>query len=299
VARFALVADLGGTKIAAARVADTGRVTHRLVAATPPVGGVSVIDALAKLMRQLPAKGACAIGVDVPGVAHRDGTVWAPNLPGWKRMPLAELLAARMDLPVVVDSDRNAFVTGEAWLGSAHGCDDVVFVMIGTGIGAGIISGGRLVRGFGELSGCAGWLAVRDRFQRGYSNVGCLEFHVAGPGIATAAQRVFHRPLMAQEVAKLARAGDKKAKQVLDAAGHFLGLGLANLVDILNPRMIVIGGGVAAAGDLLLASARRTMRQWAQPLAVKQVRVARSRLGPRAGILGMARLCFDHSRDGD
>jgi glucokinase len=82
---------------------------------------------------------------------------------------------------------------------------------------------------------------------------------------------------------------------VLAEAGHYLGLALANLVDILNPEMIVIGGGVAAAGALLLDPARRTMRQWAQPLAVKQVRIVRSRLGDRAGILGMARLCFDRA----
>jgi len=292
-ARVALVADLGGTKIAAARVEDSGRITHHRVEATPLAGGMAVIEALADLLRRLPAKGACAVGVDVPGVADESGTVWAPNLAGWKRMPLAALLAERIGLPVFVDSDRNAFVTGEAWLGSARGCNDVVFVTIGTGIGAGIISGGRLVRGWGELSGCVGWLAVCDRFRRSYADVGCLESHAAGPGIAAAAKRALRRPVTVQDLAKQARAGDRKAKQVLEEAGHYLGLGLANLVDILNPRMIVVGGGVAAAGDLLLAPARRTMRQWAQPLAVKQVRVARSRLGGRAGILGMARLCFD------
>lgn len=292
--RLALVVDLGGTKIAAARVDENGGITHQGIDATPSAGGTAVVDAIERLMRQLPGRGVCGIGVDVPGVAQRDGTVWAPNLPGWKRMPLAALLSKRMGLPVVVESDRNAFVTGEAWLGAARGCDDVVLLMIGTGIGAGIISEGRLVRGCGELSGCVGWLAVRDRFERGYADVGCLEFHAAGPGIAREAQRILHRPSSAEEMVKLARAGDRRAKQVLEDAGHSLGLGLANIVDILNPRMIVIGGGAAAAGDLLLAPARRTMRQWAQPLAVKQVRIVRSRLGARAGLIGMARLVFNH-----
>jgi glucokinase len=291
--RFALVADLGGTKIAAARVEDTGRITHWRHALTPPEGGIAVIDAIAHLLGQLPFKGACAVGVDVPGLAHPSGVVWAPNIPGWERMPLADMLAERMQLPVVVDSDRNAFVTGEAWKGSAKGCRDVVFLMIGTGIGAGIISGGRLIRGHGELSGCAGWMAVRDRFRRGYESVGCLEFHAAGPGIARAAGRIFKEPVTAREVVKMARAGDARAQRVLAGAGHYLGLALANLVDILNPETIVIGGGVAAAGNLLLDPARRTLRQWAQPLAVKQVRIARSRLGARAGVLGAARLCFD------
>ena len=292
--RLALVADLGGTKIAVARVDESGLITHREVGPTPAAGGIAVVDAIANLLRKLSARGAVGIGVDVPGVAHRDGTVWAPNLAGWKCMPLASLLAERIGLPVVVDSDRNAFVTGEAWCGAARGCDDVVFLMIGTGIGAGIISGGRLLRGCGELSGCAGWLAVRDKFQRPYERIGCLEAHVAGPGIAAAARRALRRPATAEDVVKLARVGDERAKQVMESAGLYLGRGLANVVDILNPRMIVIGGGVAAAGELLLGPARRTMRQWAQPLAVKQVRLVRSRLGARAGILGMARLAFDH-----
>jgi glucokinase len=295
--RFALVADLGGTKIAAARVDDTGRITHRLRAPTPPAGGTAVVEAIARLLGQLPAKDACAVGVDVPGLAHPSGVVWAPNIPGWEQMPLARMLAERMQLRVVVESDRNAFVTGEAWKGAAKGCRDVVFLMIGTGIGAGIVSGGRLIRGHGELSGCTGWMAVCDRYRGGYESVGCLEFHAAGPGIARAAGRLFSEPVTAREVVKLARAGDARAQRVLAGAGHYLGLALANLVDILNPEIIVIGGGVAAAGNLLFDPARRTMLQWAQPLAVKQVRIAPSRLGERAGVLGAARLCFDQFQD--
>jgi glucokinase len=294
-ARFALVADLGGTKIAAARIEDTGEITHRLLARTPSEGGEAVVEALTHLLRRLPADDACALGVDVPGLAYSSGAVWAPNLPGWERMPLGAILKQQFDLPVLVESDRNAFVTGEAWQGSARGCADVVFVAIGTGIGAGIISGGRLIRGSGELAGCVGWMAVRDRFVPAYKKVGCLEFHAAGPGIARAAQRLFRRPLEASEVVRLARSGNSQAREIIAAAGQSLGLGLANLVDILNPQVIVIGGGVTAAGSLLLGPAQETMRQWAQPLAVKQVRIRRSRLGSRAGLLGVAKLCFDRS----
>lgn len=292
--RFALVADLGGTKIAVARVDDSGTVTHQLQAPTPPAGGLAVVESIVDVLHRLPAKGAGALGIGVPGLAYPDGAVWAPNIRGWERMVLGELLRVQFDLPVLVESDRNAFVTGEAWQGSAKGCRDVVFVAIGTGIGAGIISGGRLIRGFGELAGCLGWMAVRDRFLPAYQAVGCLEFHVAGPGIARAAERVFHRPLEAREVVKRARQGDAEAREVIAQAGHHLGLALANLVDILNPQMIVIGGSVAGGGNLLLGPARETMRRWAQPLAVKQVRISRSRLGARAGLLGAAKLCFDH-----
>lgn len=291
--RFALAADLGGTKIAVARVSDTGKITHRIVAPTPAAGSETVVEAMIHLLRQLPLNGVCALGVDVPGLAYPDGAVWAPNISGWKHMPLGKMLTRRFELPVVVDSDRNAFVTGEAWKGVAQTCSDVVFVAIGTGIGAGIISGGRLLRGHGELAGCIGWMAVRDEFLPGYKSVGCLEYHAAGPGIALEAQRIFNRETSARDVVTLARAGDPQAKQILAQAGNTLGLALANLVDTLSPEMIVIGGGVAAAGDLLIAPARETMRRWAQPLAAKRVRIRRSRLGERAGLLGAAQLAFD------
>jgi glucokinase len=136
-------------------------------------------------------------------------------------------------------------------------------------------------------------MAVRERYRPAYKAIGCLESHVAGPGIARAAQRVFQRPIEARQVVKQARQGDAQARKIIAQAGHDLGLALANLVDILNPQMIVIGGGVAGARNLLAGPARETLKLWAQPLAAKQVRISCSRLGARAGMLGAAKLCFD------
>ncbi len=291
--RFALVVDLGGTKIAAARVDTAGKITHHRVAPTPVSGGEAVVAAVIEVLHQLPLQGVCALGVDVPGLAYTDGSVWAPNLSGWKRMPLGAMLNEHFKLPVLVESDRNAFVTGEAWQGAARNCRDVVFLAIGTGIGAGIISGGRLIRGSGELSGCLGWMATGSRFLARYKNIGGLESHLAGPAIAREASRIKKRATTTRELIQLARQGDPAAKKVIAQAGEYLGLALANLVSILNPEMIVVGGGVAAAGNLLLTPARDTMRQWAQPLAGKQVRIVRSRLGAQAALLGMAKMAFD------
>ncbi len=291
--RFALVVDLGGTKIAAARVDSAGKITHHVVVSTPAGGGKAVVAAVIDTLQQLPQQGICALGVDVPGLAYADGSVWAPNLPGWKRMPLSTMLNAHFGLPTLVESDRNAFVTGEAWQGAARNCHDVVFLAIGTGIGAGIISGGRLLRGSGELAGCLGWMATGSHFLPRYKDIGCLESHLAGPGIAREASRIRKTATTTRELIQLARRGDPEAKKVIAQTGEYLGLALANLVSILNPEMIVVGGGVAAAGNLLLAPARNTMRQWAQPLAGKQVRIVRSRLGARAALLGMAKMAFD------
>lgn len=292
--RFALVVDLGGTKIAAARVDSDGNMTHQRIAATPRGGGKAVVTALIDLLQQIPAQDICAIGVDVPGCAYADGSVWAPNLPGWKRMALGAMLNEHFKLPVMVESDRNAFVTGETWKGSARGCRDVIFLAVGTGIGAGIISGGHLIRGSKELSGCLGWMATESKFLLRYKEVGCLESHLAGIGIAAKASRVLKTATTTSELIQLARQGNPTAKKLIEQAGEYLGLALANMVSILNPEMIVIGGGVAAAGNLLLSPAKRTMRQWAQPLASKQVRIVRSRLGERAALLGMAKMAFDN-----
>lgn len=291
--KFALVVDLGGTKIAAARVDPTGKITHQVVVATPPQGGQAVVSAIENTVRQLPADGAVALGVDVPGLAYPDGRVWAPNIRGWKRMPLGKALSREFKLPTLVESDRNAYVSGEAWMGAARGCRDVVFLAIGTGIGAGIVSDGRLVRGTGELAGALGWMALHRQFLPGYESIGYLESHLAGPAIGRIASKLRKAPTTTRELIQLARRGDPLANKILAEAAEHLGLALANLVSILNPEKIVIGGGMSAAGNLLLGPARQTMKRWAQPLAVKQVRIVRSQLGEQAALLGMAKLVFD------
>ncbi len=293
---FALVADLGGSKIAAARVSSSGVLTHQLHTSTPAAGGARVVDAIADLLSELPRDGVDAAGVAVPGLVRTDGTVWAPNVRGWRRTPLARMLRERLGLPFVVESDRNACVLGERWKGRAQNCADVVFVAVGTGIGAGIVSGGHLVRGHGELSGCAGWLPVREKHLPQYRATGCLEFHAAGPGIAHAGRRLFGRQVRTEQIVALARSGDPRAIRLLEDAGRALGVALAAIVDILNPRLVVIGGGLAAAGTLLLVPARSAIRQWAQPIAGRQVRVVRSSLGDRAPLLGMAHICFNQER---
>ena len=286
--------DLGGTKIAAARVSRSGKLSDYAVMSTPRAGGRNVVEAVVELLERMPAKDVGAIGVGVPGLAWPDGRVWAPNIPGWKRMALGPPLKRRFGLPTLVESDRNAYVTGEAWQGAARNCRDVVFLAVGTGIGAGILTGGKLLRGHGELAGSVGWMALRNRFQTAYKKAGCFEYHAGGIGIGLAGSREFDRPLVAHELTAMARKGNRKAKAVLEQAGHDLGLGLSNLVDVLNPEVIVIGGGVATAGNLILDVARKTMKEWGQPLAVKQVRVVRSRLGAKASLLGAAKLAFDY-----
>jgi glucokinase len=246
-----------------------------------------------------------AVGVAVPGLVRRDGTVWAPNLKGWTRMPLARKLRDELGVPVIVESDRNAAVLGETWRGAAQGKRDAIVLMIGTGIGAGILSDGGLLRGAHELSGCAGWMTVREEHAGEAGRVGQLESLAAGPGIARAAEKDLARGVEsllnelppgarnAYEVAEAARRGDMVSIDVFLEAGRLLGYGVANLVSLFDPEVVVIGGGLAKASDLYLDALRKAMKERAQPIAGSKVRVVVSRLGGDANLLGMARRAWN------
>jgi glucokinase len=241
---------------------------------------------------------------------RRDGTVWAPNLPGWTKMPLARRLKSALGVPVVVESDRNAAVLGETWRGAARGKRDAIVLMLGTGIGAGILSDGRLVRGAHELSGCAGWMVVADEYDADAKRLGQWESLVAGPAIAVAAKRGLVRGMAsllgeipvdsinAFEVAEAARRGDALAIEVYLEAGRLLGHGVANLVSLFDPEIVVIGGGLAKASDLFLDALRKATKERAQPIAAQKIKIVTSALGGDANLLGVARLAWEMRGDG-
>lgn len=309
-ARHVLAVDLGGTKLAVALATRDGKLINRKsvsVAADSPLAPVRQILAMAREFvgaKRMPEV-LSGVGVAVPGLVRKDGTVWAPNLPGWKRMPLARRLQSALGVPVVVESDRNAAVLGESWRGAARGKSDAIVLMLGTGIGAGILSGGRLLRGAHELSGCTGWMVVTDAQDDDMPGVGQLEAFAAGPGIARAAKKELARGIesllreippdavTAYEVAEAARRGDALSIEVFLEAGRLLGYGVANLVSLFDPEVVVIGGGLARASDLFLEALRKSMKERAQPIAGAKVRVVTSKLGGDANLLGVARLAWD------
>ena len=304
-ANCVLAVDLGGTKLAAALVDRNGKVLTRKSVNVDRSSALAPVKQIVELARELgggkSSRGkVAAAGVAVPGLVRRDGSVWAPNLPGWKKMALARRLKSALGVAVVVESDRNAAVLGEAWRGAARGKSDAIVLMLGTGIGAGILSGGRLVRGAHELSGCAGWMVVTDEHGPEVQRVGQLESLAAGPAIARAAKKELARgkgglleeipaeTINAYQVAEAARRGDIVGIEVYLEAGRLLGYGVANLVSLFDPEMVVIGGGLAGASDLFLDALRKGMKERAQPIAGKKVNVAVSRLGGDANLLGVA-----------
>jgi glucokinase len=285
-----LAVDLGGTKASFARVGSNGTVLdHQKTPAARPFE--ASIDQIAEACAVAQSRGPLsAIGVIVPGIfSPATGRAWCPNLWGLEEVPLLQALQRRLTVPVVVDSDRSGYVLGEAWLGAAKGLRDVVFVSIGTGIGVGIISGGSLVRGAHGIAGAAGWLALNPEWQEQYGRTGCWEAESAGPAVA---QRV-NAP-NAEVVVERARAGDPDAVAALENAARYTGMAIANLISLLNPEAVVIGGGLMhGAGSLTIESIRSHVTRWAQPIAARHCRIELTQLGGHAGLLGAARLALD------
>lgn len=302
--------DLGGTKCSAAVVDRSGRILSRHTVAVDLTSASAPVRQIIQLANELaagqkPKRAFVAAAVAVPGLVRRTGAVWAPNLPGWDSMPLASRLKRSLGIPVVVESDRNAAVLGEAWRGAARGKSDAIVLMIGTGIGAGILSGGRVLRGAHELSGCAGWLTITEQAPR-ISGTGQLEALAAGPAIARTAQRRLRDgeksvlsqleldTITAREVASAARKGDRLALDLFSQAGRFLGHGIANIVSLLDPQVVILGGGMAAVADLYLDALRSAMLERAQPLAAQKVKIVVSKLGDKINLLGCARIAWEH-----
>lgn len=314
--QFALGLDLGGTKIAAGVVSSRGELFSSVRLTTPGKGVRRDLAALfdaahaAVSATKIPWGRIRAVGVGVPGAFDpRTETVWAPNLPGWSKVRLRHLLEDAFERPICVESDRNVQALAEAWLGlgAQSQVRNLVFLTVGTGIGAGLISEGRLIPGAHGVSGAAGWMVIDRRWKPIYRRLGCFEALGAGPALAKLGKLAWEQNrtsligilarknaanITAEVVATAARRGDQAACRVLEEVGTNLGLGVANIVSLLNPEVVVLGGGLAGIGNLLLAPLRKAVRQWGQPLARRQVRIVISRLGDEAGILGAARYAF-------
>jgi glucokinase len=284
--------DLGGTKVTTAVVDSDGRVYGRTKRPAGRGGlGVTVEQIATSVRESIDQAGVGEVrgaGLIVPGIfSQKTGQAWAPNLWGHNHVPLMAELREKLALPVGIDSDRAGYVLGEAWLGAARGLKDVIFLAVGTGIGAGILSDGRLVRGAGDIAGAVGWFALNPVHREIYTQVGCWEAESAGPGLA----RRLHAA-SAEEVVAAARSGDAAAQSAIAETVQYLGMGIANLVSVFNPEMIILGGGLMQAPDLFLGPIQRAMREWAQPVAAQQVRIELTQLGEDAGLLGAARLAL-------
>jgi glucokinase len=308
---FCLGIDVGGTKVSAALFTEGGVISHRQKAPLDTTDADESADQIAALIAEYEKAGHAlpAIGIVIPGVVfHDSGEVWAPNIPGWDRYPLLDRLRATAGAELILDSDRAGYVLGEQWCGAARGAKDVVFLAVGTGIGAGILVDGRLCRGAGDIAGAVGWFALTPEFRPDYANRGCFESEASGTAVGERAVRLLgsqaweviselvdgdFSQITAKVVAEAARQGNGMAQEVLDHAVTYLAMGIANIVSILNPEIVVLGGGLMQAGELLLDPIKKEFTRWAQPIAAEQVRLELSTLGEDAGLFGAGRLAWE------
>ena len=304
--------DVGGTKIAAGLVAPDGTLLASLVRPTPAaLGPAAVLDAIAAAVAELPGRqDARALGIGTGGVIDRDsGVVLSANelLPGWAGTRLAEELSARLGLPVAADNDANVFALAEQTYGAGAGCGSALYVSVGTGIGGGLVAGGRLLRGAHWSAGEFGHIAVPEAagLPCNCGLTGHLEAVAAGPALAARFGELTGGGKTAdlREVAALAEDGADggaeagAARRALAEGAGVLGRALAGLVNTLDPERVVIGGGVSSVGDPFWRPLTEafTAELLPGPSGLRPVRAA---LGPRAAVIGAAALLLEEREPG-
>jgi glucokinase len=307
--------DLGGTNIKAGIVdVKAGKLITKLT--TPTLardGHEAVMQRMANLIDQLIAASGLSrddfggIGIGVPGVLDLENglVLFLPNLPGtWPRVPLAGFIQDKIGLPVRLLNDVRAITLGEWKFGAGRGVDTLACFAIGTGIGGGLVINGALHLGIGGTAGELGHQTIDFNGPLcGCGNRGCLEAYASGPAIAamgikaviqgqtTAIGALVDHDLnriTAQVISQAASQGDRVAIDIYAQAGEYIGIAAANVLAAISPRKIVIAGGVAAAGELLLAPIRATIRQRVFVMPSDQVEILQAELGSNAGIMGVA-----------
>jgi glucokinase len=305
--------DAGGTKLLGG-VVDDGLVVHHRVHRTWRGGDkAETLDIFVEAVEEVRAAApdVQAVGFGIPALVEWERGIsrWSTHLP-LADVPFRDLMSERLGLPVVVDNDANAALLAETRFGAARDCAHVVLVALGTGIGSGLLLDGRIYRGSRGLGAEVGHMVVDlhgPDCQGACPGRGCLEVMASGSAIgregAAAARRAPSsalgrrladgREITGGIVTELAHDGDEAARSVLAEIGRRLGYGLAGVVNVFNPEVIVIGGGAIAAGELLLSPARAVVLERALPPAREMVRIVPAHFGDESGMLGAALLALD------
>lgn len=313
--RYIIGVDLGGTNIAAGAMPEDG--SRELAMRSEPTladgGAESVVARIARIIETVIAETSAetgatredflGVGIGSPGPLDREKgiVIVTPNL-GWRDFPLRDRIASLVGLRASLDNDANCATYGEWWRGAAQGGRNVVGLTIGTGIGGGLILEGQLYHGVSDVAGEIGHTTIDSTGRRcKCGNYGCLEAYASGPAIAERAREALERDeesilpemvggrleqITAQTVYAAAHRGDVLAREVVRETARFLGTGVANLLNIFNPDVFVIAGGVTRAGELLFEPLRAEVRRRAFRPAVDSCRIVAGSLAGTAGVVG-------------
>jgi glucokinase len=318
--RFVLGIDIGGTNLVVGSVAEDGSALHALRSEPThaEAGQQDVLDRLITLAqrtieqtrREVPEAEILGVGVGAPGpLDTKSGIVLlTPNL-GWVNLPLRQIIHERLGLPAALDNDANCAILGEWWMGAARGTRNAIGITIGTGIGGGIVVEGKLFHGASDCAGEIGHTTIDTEGRRcKCGNYGCLEAYASGPNIALRAVEEIKAgavsrlssyvggdlgQVTAQTVYQAAHDGDDLALEVVNDTAKFLGTGIANLLNIFNPEVVVVCGGVTLAGDHLFVPLRREVARRAFKPAVNVCRIVPCELTGTAGVYGAAKVFLE------
>jgi glucokinase len=313
-----LAVDIGGTKIITAIIADDGQMVAKERHLTLADEGVeSVRDRLFTAIDSLLSRNdmessqLSGISLAVAGAidADRGLITVSPNLPGWCDVPLRDIIGERYEVDAFLVNDASAAVLGEHRFGAGRGVSHLIMLTLGTGIGGGIIINGEMYNGACGSAGEIGHMVIDvNGPECACGNRGCLEALASGTAVARDAIGRIRQgeksslvkmvgskveDITAEKVGAAARNGDPLALDVLTRAANYLGVGMANIVNIFNPEMIILGGGMAKLGDLLIDPARRVVADKAFPISARAVRIVTAQLGDEAGVYGAAIFAFE------
>lgn len=317
-----LAIDLGGTKIIAAIISHKGQVMAKERCLTLADEGLEavinrILSAIDRLLSQRNVDLSQLDGISVGAAGAIDfdkGLVTSsPHLPGWHDVPLRDIVKEKYRINTFLISEASAAALGEHHFGAGQGVDNLILLTVGTGIGGGIIINGRLYSGVSGSAGEIGHITIDVNGPRcDCGNTGCLEALVSGTAVAKEAIRRIRQGegsslteivggkienITAEKVSLAAQDGDSLACEVILKAATYLGVGIANLVNIFNPEMIIIGGGMAKMGDPLLNPARQVVRERAFQLPAQAVQIVPAQFGDDAGVLGAAVFAFQQEVD--
>ncbi|MGQ9573146.1 MAG: ROK family protein [Dehalococcoidia bacterium] len=312
--KYLAAVDLGGSKILSViGEADGRRLAEDRRATSAEEGPEVVLERIVVSLEKALAKAGlqrrdlAGVGICSPGPCDIEAGVvrGAPNLPDWRNVPICRYVEERLGVCTRLENDATAAALGEHVYGAGRGCHHLIYMTVSTGIGGGLIIDEKVYRGATGLAGEIGHMTIEPDGPRcGCGNRGCLEALASGTAIAARGRELVAQggsallARLAEEegrvtgemVCRAAEEGDGPSRDIIERAGHYLGIGLANLVNIFNPEIIVIGGGMAKAGELLLGPARAEMEARAFPQAVKAVQVKPAELGDYVGVMGMIAL---------
>lgn len=316
---FVIGVDLGGTKILTALAGMDGRLLAEVKIPTEAGEGQEhVIGQIVRSVEQVRAKAGVnpgqvqALALGAPGpLDTRQGIIhFAPNL-AWHNLPICQVLERRLSMPVFLDNDANLAALGEHVYGAGRNEDNMVYITVSTGIGGGLILGGRLYRGCADGAGEIGHMTVLpDGPLCGCGNRGCLEALASGTAIARDAKDLaacgrgeqilsaaggHPASITAVTVAIAAAAGDAAAKSIIIRAARYLGIGIANIINLLNPSLVVLGGGVMKIGEPVWQQLRLAVQEHALDTAGKSTRLAAAELGSHAGVMGAIALALQQT----